>query len=111
MDIYADNNLVSCCYNVIPKEKPRKINANIHYCEKLRLEIKTNNPVFTHAVWLDPIVSVSNNSIVGSMGEILIEDPQIDEHYKICIATCISPEYTKFAYTFLESIRLNSKYY
>lgn len=106
--IYADNNLVACCYNVIPKEKPRKINANIHYCERLRLEIRTNNPVFTHAVWLDPIVSISNNSIVGSMGEILIEDPQIDEHYKICIATCISPEYTKFAYTFLESIRLNS---
>ena len=106
--IYADNILVSCCYNVIPKEKPRKINANIHYCEKLRLEIRTNNPVFTHAVWLDPIVSISNNSIVASMGEILIEDPEIQEHYDICVATCISPEYTKFAYTFLESIKLNS---
>lgn len=106
--IYADNNLVSCCYNVRPKENPRKINANINFCEKLRLEIRTNNPVFTHAVWLDPIISVSSNLIVGSIGEILIEDPQIQEHYDVCISTCISPEYIKFAHTFLESIKLNS---
>lgn len=106
--IYADNNLVACCYNVVAKEKPRKINANINYCEKLRLEIKTSNPVFTHAIWLDPIVSVSNNLIVGSMGEIYIDNPQIENHYDICVATCISPDYIKFAIPFLESFKINS---
>ncbi len=106
--VYADNNLVACCYNVVAKEKPRKINANINFCEKIRLEIKTSNPVFSHAIWLDPIVSVSNNLIVASMGEIYIENPEIKEHYDICVATCISPEYIKFAIPFLESFKINS---
>jgi len=106
--IYADNNLVACCYNVVANEKPRKINTNINYCKKLRLEIKTSNPVFAHAIWLDPIVSVSNNLIVGSMGEIYIDNPQTDNHYEICVATCISPEYIKFAIPFLESFKINS---
>ena len=33
--IYADNNLVACCYNVVANEKPRKINTNINYCKKI----------------------------------------------------------------------------
>ena len=106
--VYADNVLVSCSFNVIKNKKPRKISCNVHYCKELRLEIRTNNPLFTHAIWIDPIVEISSNMIVGSMGEIYLDNPNITESYDICIASCVTAEYLENAKIFLKSLTLNS---
>lgn len=107
--IYADNNLVACCFNVIKNENPRKIQANINFCDKLTLKIHTNNPLFCHAIWIDPVVDINfKNEINGCMGDIIIDSQLPNINSDICIATCISPEYIEFGKIFLESIKLNS---
>lgn len=105
--IYADNTLVACCVNVRAKENPRKINANINFCKKITLKIRTNNPLFCHAVWIDPIVENAKIQNIACMGDISIEDENLNLFSDICIASCITPDYIDYAKVLLESIKLN----
>jgi len=109
--VYADGRRVAEAYRVVAGAAPRALEADITGMRTLELTATTRKWEFSHAVWLDPVLSTepapTGETIADCLGRTQIRVPADPAPGARCICTVVSPGFEAHLDDMLGSLAAN----